>query len=308
MLWLFLACADEVNETETVEQVEDINEEGEAQVEELDLSDPIDNTKAFVKMRGSLDETEEVVFYWHGYIYNHETAAPTDPVVTSYGAYPIMAFEGYNIARLEKISDTEYQMLSREITVYKNLFGNVIDCFDTFNLGAETPQFVPVVHVKNDPVNFVVGESYYKELGELIVWDMDMFLSYESPLPIEEYPLYSASNTYQSVELFDFYTQRADLEDPTQNSVPVHLSWVRHGQYLPWMQMGQQQGHLVYHAQGYKVMDGWDGLPDELKKWTEDNAPEYKHAPEHTILGPNVTSWRYMKSLLEDDLYPSSCQ
>jgi hypothetical protein len=156
-------------------------------------------------------------------------------------------------------------------------------------------------------VNFVVGESLYKEMGDLIVWDMDIFLSYTSPLPVDEYPMYSASNTYQSIELFDFYANRSDLEDPNQNSVPVHLSWVRNGQYLPWMQAGQKDGHLIYHAQGYKVLNGWDGLPEELKNWTEENAPEYKHAPEFAINGPNVTSWRYMKQLLDRNQYPDSC-
>ena len=79
-------------------------------------------------------------------------------------------------------------MLSREITVYKNLFGTIIDCFDNFNINVEQPQYVPVVHVKNDPVNFVVGESSFKEFGDWIAWDMDIFLSYPSPLPVEDYP------------------------------------------------------------------------------------------------------------------------
>ena len=301
MLWLLLACM------ENTEVQESDSQNDEVQIEPLDLSDPVDNTKAFAKMRGSLDPEEEVVFYWHGYIYNHEVEDSFAEPVTSYGASPILAFEGYNIARLEKLNDTEYQMISREITVYKNLFGQIIDCFDNFAINVDEPDYVPVVHVQNDPVNFVVGESLYKELGDLIVWDMDIFLSYTSPLPVDDYPMYSASNTYQSIELFDFYANRSDLEDPNQNSVPVHLSWVRNGQYLPWMQAGQKDGHLIYHAQGYKVLDGWDGLPEELKSWTEEHAPEYKHAPEFAINGPNVTSWRYMKKLLDRNQYPDSC-
>ena len=197
-------------------------------------------------------------------------------------------------------------MLSREITVYKNLYGNIIDCFNNFHIGVENPTTVPVVHVQNDPVNFVVGESTYKEMGDHIVWDMDMFLSYPSPLPTDTYPEYSAGDTYQSVEISDFYSSRSDLEDPTQDSVPVHLSWSDMANTFPDAG-GSKEGHLVYHAQGYKIMAGWDGLPDELKEWTEANAPEYKSAPEAAIYGPNVTSWRYMKSLLDAGEYPSEC-
>ncbi len=300
LLWL-LACGDAVKN-------EDTTELDSAPIVSLDLSDPKDNVKAFIKMRGSLDETEEVVFYWHGYIYNRETVDPFASPDTSYFSSPILAFEGFNIARFEKINDTEYQMLSREITVYKDTFGNISNCFDNYRINVSPAQFVPVAHIKNDPVNFIVGESNYKELGELVAWDMDIFLAYPSPLPVDEYPAYSASNTYQSTELFDFYSHRADLEDPSQNSVPVHLTWVRYGQYLPWMQAGQKEGNLVYHAQGYKVLDGYEGLPEELKQWTEENAPEFKHAPEYAINGPNVTSWRYMKSLLAAGEYPAFCQ
>lgn len=302
IVWL-LACANDpaVETSRTPDEVEEV-------VESLDMEDPVDNTTAFVKMRGSLDAEEEVVFYWHGYIYNHELQDPFAETETSYGSSPILAFEGYNIARLEKISDTEYLMLSREITVYKNLFGKIIDCFDTYSINAENPERVPVVHVQNDPVNFVVGESIYKEIGDLIVWDMDIFLAYPSPLPIDDYPQYSASDTYQSVELFDFYAKRADLENPALDSVPVHLSWVRKGQYLPWMKVGQKDGSLIYHAQGYKVTDGWEGLPQELKEWTEEHAPDYKHAPERDTYGSNMTSWRYMKKLLNEGNYPTICQ
>lgn len=301
-LWL-LGCANDTISDSAGDTTNDTSN-----VIALDLEDPVDNTTAFAKMRGSLDETEEVVFYWHGYIYNHETQDPFGVTETSYASSPLLAFEGYNIARLEKISDTEYLMLSREITVYKNLFGKIIDCFDTYAINSENPEWVPVVHVQNDPVNFIVGESGYKELGDLIVWDMDIFLSYPSPLPVDEYPEYSASNTYQSIELFDFYSKREDLDNADLNSVPVHLSWVRKGQYLPWMKAGQKEGGLMYHAQGYKVMDGWDGLPDELKEWTEEHAPEYKHAPERDTNGSNTTSWRYMKRLLDQGDYPTTCQ
>ena len=40
-------------------------------------------------MRGSLDESEEVVFYWHGYIYNLEAADPFETPITSYYQNPI---------------------------------------------------------------------------------------------------------------------------------------------------------------------------------------------------------------------------
>ena len=101
-------------------------------------------------------------------------------------------------------------------------------------------------------------------------------------------------------------TSKDYLENPDLKTVPVHLSWTRIGQYLPWMRMGSNEGKLIYHAQGYKVLDGWDGLPSDLKEWTLSNAPEYQYPPEQDEY-PNMTSWRYMRKIVDDGTYDPSC-
>ena len=174
-------------------------------------------------------------------------------------------------------------------------------------VGVSPSENVRVIHVENDPVNFVLSGSSYRELGDTIAWNMEMFLSYPTPVDFDDYPLYSASRTYQSIELFDFFSQRSDLENPELDTVPVYLSWSRVGQYLPWMNAGQEEGSLVYHAQGYKVLEGFEGLPEDLKEWTMNNAPEYLHAPLQDNWGSNMTSWRYMDKLLNDGTYNAEC-
>ena len=59
------------------------------------------------------------------------------------------------------------------------------------------------------------------------------------------------------------------------------------------MRAGQTDGKLVYHGQGYKMMDGYEALPADLKEWVANNAPEYQEPPSFDV-GKNVTSWRYM--------------
>ena len=294
----FLAC----EETETTEEVETSVEE--VPHTPIDLSDPEQNLEAFVKMRGSLDPEEETVFYWTGAIYKYNDADPVASPLTSYHSEPILYFEGFNIGRFEKISDQEYQFLSREISVYKNRAGKIIDCWSNRPLGGS--ENVRVVHVQNDPVNFVIGGANYREMDDMVIWNMEIFLSYPSALNIDDYPNVSAGNTYQSIELFNFYSQREDLEDPTLDSVPVHLSWTRFGQHLPWMRMGMEEGKLVYHTTGYKVLGGFDDLPQDLQEWTLQNAPEYQHAPERYVY-PNVTSWKYMKQIMDSGEYDPEC-
>ena len=274
---------------------------------ELDLDDSQANAEHFVRVRGSLDSDQDVFYYWSGYIYDQQDVDPYADAVTSWRD-PILRFDGFNVARFRSLGDGYYDMITRVVSLYRNLRGEIIDCWTNAFLGVEESEYVEVIHIQNDPVNFTVGEVDYVELGDLIAFRMEVPLTYPSPLPVEEYPEYSAGNTYQSTELFNFYTRRSDLENADLESVPAHISWTRVGQYLPWMKMGQRAGKLVYHAQGYKVMDGWEGLPADLREWVESNAPEFAEAPAYLSFGDNMTSWRYFDKLMSEGLYDSACE
>ena len=274
---------------------------------ELDLDDPEVNAQAYARVRGSLDPDEHVYYYWSGYIYSQQDVDPYAPGQSDWGA-PILRFDGFNVARLRPSGDGYFDVLTREVSLYRNMQGQIIDCWNNAVLEPDESDYVRVLHVQNDPVNFTVGSLDYVELGETLAFSVEVPLTYVSPLPVDEYPLYSASNTYQSTELFNFYTLRADLEDASQLSVPAHISWVRVGQYLPWMKVGQLPGKLVYHAQGYKVMDGWDGLPEDLREWVQVHAPEFQEAPGSVTTGTNMTSWRYFDWLMSEGKYDSACE
>lgn len=286
---------------------EDTAEGVEDTLPELDLTDPVAVSEAFAKTRGSLDPDEQVFYYWKGLIYDRKYADPLGAPQSDYGT-PLMAFEGFNVARFEPVGGGVFDMVTREVSVYKSLSGEIIDCWNNAVLGPDAPARVPVVHVTNDPVNFQISGADVTEMGEMVVFPMEVILTYESPLPVEDYPEYSASNTYESSELFNFFTTKAALRDPANDSVPAHISWTRVGQYLPWMQVGQLEGHLVYHAQGRKLTNGWDDLPSDIRAWVEENAPEYQRAPDTQSWGSNMTSWRYFRQLIERGEYSDTCE
>lgn len=306
MLLALFACADTTLDTSATTAALDTDTAGPL-AEALDLSSNKGVAEAFTRTRGSLDETEEVVFYWSGTIYDRKRAEPTGEAESEY-ASPILRFEGFNIARFEQVGNREWEMLSREITVYQDNAGNIIDCFYNGRLDADEPENVRVVHVQNDPVNHVISGASFVELPDKVAWNLEVLLKYASPLPVDDYPEHSASNTYETMELFDFFVDRADLEDRTQLSVPAHLSWTRVGQYLPWMKMGQQEGRLVYHAQGYKVAGGYASLPEGLRAWVEEHAPDYTSAPTSWGWGENMTSWRYFEELVRSGDYDAACE
>ena len=197
-------------------------------------------------------------------------------------------------------------MISRELAVYKSTSGAILDCWSNGVLGTEEPRLVPVVHVQNDPVNHSLYGADFDLVGDEVVWRTEIQLNYPSPLPVDEYPEYSGSNTYQGVELFNWYTDLADLQDPALDSAPVSISWSRVGQLLPWMQAGATPGKLVYHTRGRKLPGGFADLPEDLRNHVSEHAPEFGASPAFDD-SPNMTSWRVFKALVDDGTYSPDC-
>ena len=63
-------------------------------------------------------------------------------------------------------------------------------------------------------------------------------------------------------------------------------SWSRVGPFLPWMEMGSEEGGLVYSAPFVKLSDV-DQLPSQLLGWMIENYPDYLHPPRNCTV-PNM--------------------
>ena len=141
-------------------------------------------------------------------------------------------------------------------------------------------------------------------LGENVCWNLDVFLTYPSPLTRAEYPQYAQSDLYQGAELFKFIAKRRELEDRSVNSAPAHIGWTRISQWLPWMAMGKHAGSLVYSCMGYKLQHGYADLPENLRQFVEQSQPKFCSAPEQYTT-PNETSWTYFKKIADRGDYPA---
>ena len=258
----------------------------------LNLDDPKDNMTAFVKVRGSLTDNEEVIYYANGKIYGF---------VEGERDKPLMSFHMYNIARTVKTGENTYDLLTNEVLLYTDLeTGEVLETYEN----PYTGETVDVLHVWNSPVNqkFALegrfgkwGVNHNKYGRDMLCMNADIFLAYPSPLTVKDYPENSQSDLYEASELFQFFFSEKDMNDPDKNSIDCTISWTRIGPWLPWLKMGQRQGNMVYQAAGYKLMEtDYDTMPAVLRDYVMANKPEYRHAPtEYT--SPNETSWTYFK-------------
>lgn len=260
----------------------------------LDLDDPVDNMQAFIKVRGSLNSEDEVIYYANGKIYGF---------VEGERDKPLMGFEMYNIGRSVKKGEDSYELLTNEVLLYTDLkTGEVLETFEN----PYTGETVDVVHVWNSPVNqkqelegrFGTWGVNHKKYGkDLICMNADIFLAYPSPLTKAEFPENAQSDLYEAAELFQFFFSEADMNNPELESIDCTISWTRLGPWLPWLKMAQRQGNMVYQGAGYKLMEkDYDTMPKVLRDYVMAKEPKYRHAPTE-FTSPNETSWTYFKKL-----------
>jgi hypothetical protein len=254
----------------------------------VDLADPVQNMRAFVKARASLDGSDT----WTWFTGTVHAWMPGGQFK------PLFGFEGYNVSRVVE-ADGGYDLLTREAVFYLDpLSRAVLDRWTNPYTGED----VDVVHVWNDPVNqqfrldgprgpWMVPVT---GLGDDVFFNVDVFLAYPSPLPREQFPDNSQDDLYQAAELFQFFCKRSELEDAGA-SAPCAVSWTRLAPWLPFMRMGDRPGQLVYHCRGRKL-PRYEDLPAWIRETVDARAPEFRSAPQ-SITGPNETSWTYFRKL-----------
>ncbi len=262
----------------------------------LDLNDPNNYFEAFLKTRGDLNG-QEVVYWWKGYVYSF---------VPNQRDKAIMQFEGFNIARLEQV-DGGYLLLTREAAFYQDLHtGEILETWEN----PFTEKTNNVVHVWNDPVNqvFVFPEEYLpymnqifpsQELGDYLTFNLNIFLNYPSPLTRQDFPLNSQSDTYEAAEMFQFFVNKEELLKKSITSTSANINWTRISPWMPFMEMGDSPGNLVFSCVGKKLDNGYSDLPEHIRKYVEENKPEFSSAPEE-YSEPNETSWTFFKKLRND--------
>lgn len=252
-----------------------------------------DNMNAFIKMRASLNESEEVVFYASGSIYAYLPGKPWKH---------LFDFEMYNIARAQKMAgDSGWYLLSREMLIYKDPVSHERLTRWKNQITGDTVEVIPVW---NDPVNqvFRYGKTFFdyeRTADGQINFYNDITLTYPSPLKKADWPVYSRSDLYQGAELFNFYCSEKDLQNKKRESVSANFSWTRFSDFLPWMKMADAPGNLLYQGRGYKLKKGWQDLPEHIKEIVRNENPVYEHAP-LTFTSPNMTSWKYFRQLMEE--------
>ena len=101
----------------------------------------------------------------------------------------------------------------------------------------------------------------------------------------------SAGRKIRVSESMQFMAKLADLENPEITNVATSASWTLLRSWLPWMLMGQGEGHL-YHRNVVNKVGGIEKIPERLLRETEQRFPEFLASPPDETFGQRMTSYK----------------
>jgi len=249
----------------------------------------------YVRVRADLGG-RDTVWHWQGMAY---------ALVPGEKRRELFALEGYHIVRAQPAADG-YLLLGREVALFLDpRTGQLAESWRHPVTGKD----IPVVHIFNDPFNqdLRFAETDHpllpmilpsQDLGDQIAWHSEIFPYYPNPLQRRDYPLNSQNNTFQAVEFSQYLARKDNLASTALQSVPASYSFTRIYPWLPFMEMGERPGQVLLNGRGYKLEQGFAGLPHYLRDYVSQHHPEFALAPE-TYVQPNETAWSYYKRLME---------
>ena len=262
-----------------------------------------DNLETFIKMSGSLDETEDSMGWYSARIFS---------VIGDYKIIqPLFDVEGFGMSRHEKQADGSYLRYQRECGFYKNIrTGEIMETWDN----PMTGKTVKVSHIHNDPVNAHLKEEFPLGFGAnedetvqmfpfLLPWTFmgdtafaafDVNLDWKSPLDPKEWPTASPGERVRVSEYQQWSFPLEQLGDKSRAKIYTNGGWQRLANWLPWMRMGQAPGHLFYRSH-IKSLRGPQDLPANIRDYAEKHYPEYFEAPKEWIT-PNESSFEVYAS------------
>ena len=199
-----------------------------------------------------------------------------------------------------------FKSVSREVMMYLDPQTNEV--LDTWT-NPWNDREVEVVHVANDPVNMrgfryeknADGTDSYpfkvRKYGDITYTSDEIPLFYDNPLG-SDYQVY-VGGAYHAMEIFNSSYQSAELLDPNVTDLThSYVAWSRVAQWLPWMQMGDKTGIMVFNATGFGTFDKSEIWP-QMQKIIDERYPSYNIPPPLDDARPNETSWTVFKKHME---------
>lgn len=258
----------------------------------LDLTTPLGNRVAMARIMGNTDMKSTKFGWFKGIVHG---VRPGEKI------RDLVGFTGFSAAKLLPTiagEDPGYRKVLREIGFYTDLkSGKILEEW-------ENPYFdekVRVVPIANDPFNHTITDYYFQpptygglntqappKRPFLLDWERrnnDLTLAsminlfYPAALQPDKWPRESGSKFNQVTEDFLYMLDWDEMQNPGLTSVSARGSWLRTTPWLPWMLMGETEGHCSYSC-FFGSEDSLDYADPQAVEYAAKHYPKYLEAPE----------------------------
>ncbi len=248
----------------------------------IDFDDPAQNLSAWAKVLGNTDPTQETLSWFGGHIFAVQKDKPLVKLV---------GVDGLGVLRIEPQGDDVFRLFNREVAFYKD--PNTEEIVDVWRnpLIDEEVEVSPIhnltVNAEVAPIQKMDFDGTMVEqpfnppwwvLGDSAMSLFEVHAAFPNPMSAEEWPRESAGPVSRISEIFQRFSSLSELEDESKTSADYVGTWTRIGPWLPWMLMGQAEGHILYRTY-MKKLTSKDQLPPKLREKVEERYPEYFQAP-----------------------------
>ncbi|MDH3977237.1 MAG: DUF1838 domain-containing protein [Gammaproteobacteria bacterium] len=274
----------------------------------IDFKSPIWNRDTWARIQGDLNPENERFSYAAGDVMG---------VVEGEKLKPLCGFETFLATRLVPQEDGTIRRWNKEVIFYTDLNPDPGSrrMIDTWH-NPYTDEEVEVVHVANDPFNYTISEWLilapedfptdgsppkprkfpllfpWRKSGNKLALQTDMHLQYPNALQPDKWPRESSGKMARVSEIFRYWVDIDDVENPELTAVPYAGTWARITPWLPWMLMGQAPGHCQYMG----IMIGGSTLeeicPQHVIDFAKERYPHMLSAPTEEY-GPSISSLEY---------------
>lgn len=248
----------------------------------IDFDDPAQNLNAWAKVLGNTDPTVETLSWFGGHIFAVQKDKPL---------LKLVGVEGIGVLRIEPQGGDVFRLFNREMAFYKD--PNTEEIVDVWRnpLIDEEVEVVPIhnmtVNAEIAPIQKMDFDGTMVEqpfnppwwvLGDSAMSLFEVHAVFPSPMKVEDWPRESAGPISRISEIFQRFSSLAEIEDESKTSADYVGTWTRIGPWLPWMLMGQADGHILYRTY-MKKLASKDQLTPNFREKVEERFPEYFQAP-----------------------------
>ena len=256
------------------------------------FADPGPRLDAFIKVEG--DHTgAEVVQYGVGSIYSFFDGRRDRRLFDT---------EAYAVRRYQRI-DGGWLRLHREVALYRDpATGKIINSWYNPYLERNV-EVIDIVQEFNRQYLvsdlgkvFDVGISAHDDDAHL---HRNFFISRPAELPPAQYPLHGQEPTWDLAEYHNYFCKLSDLLNPNVPNAAAIGSTNSVCSYLPWLEMGNVPGFLIFHMRSKKLARVED-MSADLVAYVAKRYPTHLTAP--TEFKPNdlaTTGLNFYKTVID---------